>query len=1010
MKCHNNKLANDIKTVISSTKNVMHDSDINKISTLLKGYSTRSSQPAQKIDTSVTTCFSSLGTMGGRDLKSVQNAIHDILKPYVSSNNGAVQTELNTSPDATFENFTSGTPILSANANISQIYGATISHIPKSSRLTFATKYEQLIDQILLDTHNTDCWLNWMFFPLIILKKTQEKEELSLAKLIRHRIMTFESFESHCRNLAPPTMMPKANKRNHKKSKSKPLFSAINEKLTEGNVKGAVKCLTSDDTLAPPTVETIEALVNKHPPPKEPITCFEKNEVPLSVSPVKVIEAIQSFPSGSSHGIDGLKPQHIKEILQSRGDFAENPDNTFSTLLNKLTRIINIILSGSLPSSLCPIFFSGRLVAFNKKCGGIRPIAIGTTIRRICSKLCVANIKEEAIKQLSPIQVGFGIPGGAETLVHCSRHFLHNMTLNDCLIKLDFTNAFNTIERNSFLSIIHSRYPSIHNFVYSNYHSESNLYLNDNIISSRSGVQQGDPLGPVLFSLALCSITHSLNSPFNAWFLDDGSIGGEGKQMLNVMKSLVPACQKIGLEINLQKSEIISNNQAIVHSFTDEFPDIKPTRVDDVEMLGVPIGSEVSAQKKLDEFVLTLNGLKDKLSMISKHQAVFLLQKCLGIPKLIYFLRTTNTCALNHKELDDCFQDIICSILNLNLEGDLWSQASLPVANGGLGVRKVSELAKSCYLASINSNKALITQMLHHTHPDLDPVETPSYAQCFIDWTNLANQSQPPANDKVCKQKEWDSHIIKNTLAKITASGSTETRARLLSCQHKASNAWLHCLPSANLGLLLSDEAFRLAVGLHMGAKLCEPHACLHCGVPVGENASHVLHCKGNSQGIITRHNSINKVFANACKKSSLGAIIEPKNLTSSSSKNPDGITLQPFAKGKCLVWDITVIDPTAPSYRDDASKTQGSSAAIAFKRKHDKYSHLDLSYNFVPLAIECHGFIHPNSLKTIKEVARQEKITCAQNDNFLLKNISIALQRGNSQILSEYFNMFCQP
>jgi len=45
--------------------------------------------------------------------------------------------------------------------------------------------------------------------------------------------------------------------------------------------------------------------------------------------------------------------------------------------LTSLTAFVNLVLSGRCPSEVAPIFFSGRLLAMNKKSGGIRPIAVG---------------------------------------------------------------------------------------------------------------------------------------------------------------------------------------------------------------------------------------------------------------------------------------------------------------------------------------------------------------------------------------------------------------------------------------------------------------------------------------------------------------------------------------------------------------------------------------------------------------------------------------------------------
>jgi len=41
-----------------------------------------------------------------------------------------------------------------------------------------------------------------------------------------------------------------------------------------------------------------------------------------------------------------------------------------------------------------------------------------------------------------------------------------------------------------------------------------------------------DPLGPVLFSLAIHSLASELVSTFNVWYLDDGTLGGSPRSVL----------------------------------------------------------------------------------------------------------------------------------------------------------------------------------------------------------------------------------------------------------------------------------------------------------------------------------------------------------------------------------------------------------------------------------------------------------------------------------------------
>ena len=60
-----------------------------------------------------------------------------------------------------------------------------------------------------------------------------------------------------------------------------------------------------------------------------------------------------------------------------------------------------------------------------------------------------------------------------------------------------------------------------------------------------------------------------------------------------------------------------------------------------------------------------------------------------------------------------------------------------------------------------------------------------------------------------------------------------------------------------------------------------------------------------------------------------------------------------PWKNGKTLIWDATIPDTLAPSYRDTASSQAGGVAALAEERKVVKYSNLDQAHMFMPVAIE---------------------------------------------------------
>jgi len=114
-------------------------------------------------------------------------------------------------------------------------------------------------------------------------------------------------------------------------------------------------------------------------------------------------------------------------------------------LVTALTAFINLLMQGKCPSSVTPLFLGGRLIALQKKLGGIRPIAIGYSLRRLAAK-CVNKYAFGILKDsLSPSQLGVGVSGGCEAAIQATRRFLENMPDHFVAVKIDFLNAFNCI-------------------------------------------------------------------------------------------------------------------------------------------------------------------------------------------------------------------------------------------------------------------------------------------------------------------------------------------------------------------------------------------------------------------------------------------------------------------------------------------------------------------------------------------------------------------------------------
>ena len=259
------------------------------------------------------------------------------------------------------------------------------------------------------------------------------------------------------------------------------------------------------------------------PPPSYLYPPADNANDSILATPGAVFPAIRSFPNWSAGGPDGLRPQHLKDLLGL-------PGRSSGSLLAALTSFSNLVLKGLVPS-IRPYFFGASLIALNKKGGGIRPIAMGSMFRRLVAKVASWAVKSEMSALLAPFQLGFGVKGGVETAIHAARCYLRHLTPGQAVIKLDFKNAFNSVRRNKMLGAVLDLAPKVYQFVHSAYSMPSSLFWGDRILHSMEGVQQGDPLGPLLFCLAIHQIQVRLSSELKLLYLDDVALGGTLEQI-----------------------------------------------------------------------------------------------------------------------------------------------------------------------------------------------------------------------------------------------------------------------------------------------------------------------------------------------------------------------------------------------------------------------------------------------------------------------------------------------
>ncbi|XP_052626824.1 uncharacterized protein LOC128133428 [Lactuca sativa] len=254
-------------------------------------------------------------------------------------------------------------------------------------------------------------------------------------------------------------------------------------------------------------------------------------------------------------------------------------------------------------------------------------------------------------KYLNDFQFGVGVSGGAEAVLHSANRVLSEHHADGSLVMLtvDFSNAFNLVDRSALLHEVKNLCPSISLWVDFLYGQATRLYIGDQHIWSATGVQQGDPLGPLLFALVLHLLVHKIRDNckllLHAWYLDDGTVIGDSEEVARVLNIIWLHGPSLGLELNIKKTKIFWPSCDGRKLRADLFPTGIGRPSLGVKLLGGG-GGAISrdagfisglAMKRAVNAV-DLMGLL--LQLCDPQSELLLLRSCMGIAKLFFGLRT----------------------------------------------------------------------------------------------------------------------------------------------------------------------------------------------------------------------------------------------------------------------------------------------------------------------------------------------------------------------------------
>ena len=507
---------------------------------------------------------------------------------------------------------------------------------------------------------------------------------------------------------------------------------------TVGEIGKAMRTL--DSQCCPPVDRdnnTFDSLQRLHPPAMNELPSFVEQFVPDT-------DCLISIPHDSdlcssvifkSHykvtpGVDKLRNEHLRALLGTHDSVEEIK---FKANLNWL---IETILHNDLPMAVSRFLVVNEIIPIPKEDGGLRPVAIGETYRKIAAAVMINHLGDAPAKFLG--DSNFGVlrnESGMEAIIHSVRLQLELSKLDFDFLFLDFINAFNKIDRSAFLACISEQFPDLFPYASLCYLSSSEIWLKvkDTVrsLSSDSGVHQGDVLGPLLFCLAVHPLFKEIiriigPDGFFRAFLDDGVIFTSLPKIMEILDFIERSGIQFGVSLNMDKSCIMMGRRLnsessiadqasyLARGFSQDKVLIHSSNGDSVtdsiygfKLLGTPIGSDAFISAWLSKKLVKLSLVADKIILYPCFQVRSLFLKLCFSQKITHLLRTINPALMGDfvHQFDILRLYILSSITDTKLDeySAAWSQSLLPSTSGGLGLVNLQFSRHAAYTASVCS-------------------------------------------------------------------------------------------------------------------------------------------------------------------------------------------------------------------------------------------------------------------------------------------------------------------
>ena len=386
-------------------------------------------------------------------------------------------------------------------------------------------------------------------------------------------------------------------------------------------------------------------------------------------------------------------------------------DEDTATLLH---RAAVRLAQAAVPPAVAQAFMLACMTALLKPDGNVRGIATSTAFRRLVARCLACKHGPEMEAACRPYQYALSTRAGTECVAHMFRAAT-DADARATALSVDGIGAYDHVLRSAMLGKL-ARLPKaseILPFVRLSYAQPSEYVWEDDEgtthrVPQGEGGEQGDPLMPLLFALAihdaLADVAELLRPGEDVCaFLDDVYVLCKPERTREIFDMLRHALRNTaGIDFHLGKTRVWNRAGEVPSGIADLGPDVWAP--DGLVILGSPVGKEDFIAAEAAKRLANECELWDALKVVPNLQCAWqILARC-AVPRMSHTLRTlppnlsVTYAALRDTGLWDTGLDLLSAAkLTPQERAEAWRIASLPARLGGLGLRAAERTARAAY-------------------------------------------------------------------------------------------------------------------------------------------------------------------------------------------------------------------------------------------------------------------------------------------------------------------------